>query len=411
MNTGTISLAADSTTVTGTGTEFTSEVNAGDFIFTTVNGINFTLGVNSVDSDTSITLAANYSGATISGLGFSTVPQGAVIGITAQIAADTARAIRGLNYDKQNWQQILSGSGTVTVMLPDGSQYSGPAWKGIINSLANKANTNDVNNALDKKTNSTDLGKLSSLDSVSRSQLDSELFRNLFACGGTSPNNQGAGVYSFNNTPFGWNTQYGICAQFSNLTNSDAGAGESRWQHYLALGTNGDIIYVTNINGNYSARKLYSTTNTTTNSSGALVPASPIVRIVNSVAANTRQDVVGTSDEYTKQSDYGFTNDESEGCIISKIDTGEYLIAGAKSLATDLWQVMDCGNGQGRIIALAEATETNSGIKVQCYKQIYTLTDGELLVSKGDLIDIPDNTWIDVRLVMPDGNPPIVRGD
>ncbi|RTY54243.1 hypothetical protein EKL29_20250 [Pantoea sp. YU22] len=87
---------------------------------------------------------------------------------------------------------------------------------------------------------------------------------------------------------------------------------------------------------------------------------------------------------------------------MSRSGTGTYLIKGAVGLAKDLWSVMDCGNGQGRIIALAEAEETAEGVVVHCYKQKYTLTeDGDLTVGKGALIDIPDETWIDVRLEMP----------
>lgn len=424
MTTGKISLTNSSASITGAGTAFTSELNVGDFIFTTVNGINYTLGVDSIKSDRQLTVSVAFNGATAAGVSFEIITRQAMVGITAQLAADTARAIRGLNYDKQNWQQILTERGMATVNLPDGSRYSGPSWTSLVSSLNSKASLTgstvqkfwvksaegDDNAAVPvsllNRSLSTAIGALGTmahLSKASRRNLDSELSRNLFACGATAANAQGAGVYTFNNTPFGYGAQYGICAQFSNQTTDTGAAGSGVWQHYLAMSTSGDLIYVTNVNSSYSARKLYSTSNTTTNSSGALVPASPIARIVNNVADNTRQDVTGTSDEYTQQSDYGYVNGESEGCKITKTGTGTYLITGATGLATDLWQVMDCGNGQGRIIALAAATETDQGIQVQCFKQKYTLTDdGELEINKGDLIDIPNDTWIDVRLVMPD---------
>lgn len=65
-------------------------------------------------------------------MAWTAVPNAALVGITAQVAADVAKAIRGLNLDKANWQQIFSGTGNVTVTLPDGSQYTGPAWGGLI---------------------------------------------------------------------------------------------------------------------------------------------------------------------------------------------------------------------------------------------------------------------------------------
>jgi hypothetical protein len=48
--------------------------------------------------------------------------------VTAALVAQSAEALRGLNYDKQNWQSIFTGTGNVTVKLPDGSYWTGPAW-------------------------------------------------------------------------------------------------------------------------------------------------------------------------------------------------------------------------------------------------------------------------------------------
>ncbi|WP_425025095.1 hypothetical protein [Pantoea agglomerans] len=138
MPAGTIALTNNSTAVTGTGTSFTAELKANDFIVTVVGGVTYTLGVQSVNSATSVTLTTAYNGPTTSGLAWTAVPNAALVGITAQVAADVARAIRGLNLDKANWQQIFSGTGNVTVTLPDGSQYTGPAWNSLSSSIANK---------------------------------------------------------------------------------------------------------------------------------------------------------------------------------------------------------------------------------------------------------------------------------
>ncbi|MFW7377158.1 tail fiber domain-containing protein, partial [Vagococcus fluvialis] len=58
---------------------------------------------------------------------------------------DTAMAMRGLNLDKNNWQQVFSGTGNITVTLPDGSTYTGPAWNSFTTALENKA-AKGVNN-------------------------------------------------------------------------------------------------------------------------------------------------------------------------------------------------------------------------------------------------------------------------
>lgn len=141
MPAGTIALTNNSTAVTGSGTNFSSELKANDFLVAIVGGVTYTLGVQSVNSATSVTLTTAYNGPTSSGLAWTAVPNAALVGITAQVAADVARAIRGLNLDKANWQQVYSTAGNITVTLPDGTQYSGPSWKSLATSLAGLGNS------------------------------------------------------------------------------------------------------------------------------------------------------------------------------------------------------------------------------------------------------------------------------
>lgn len=139
MSAGTIALTNNSANVTGTGTAFTTDLKAGDFIVVIVGGVTYTLGVKTITSATALTLITAYGGPTATGNAWTAVPKATLVGITAQVAADVAKAIRGLNLDKANWQQVFSGTGTITVTLPDGSTYTGPAWSSITNSLAAKA--------------------------------------------------------------------------------------------------------------------------------------------------------------------------------------------------------------------------------------------------------------------------------
>ncbi|WP_426608363.1 tail fiber domain-containing protein [Pantoea anthophila] len=138
MPAGTIALTNNSTAVTGSGTSFTTELKANDFIVAVVGGVTYTLGVQSVNSSTGVTLITAYNGPTASGVAWIAVPNAALVGITAQVAADVAKAIRGLNLDKANWQQVYSASGNITVTLPDGSTYSGPSWNSVVNSVGGK---------------------------------------------------------------------------------------------------------------------------------------------------------------------------------------------------------------------------------------------------------------------------------
>jgi hypothetical protein len=139
MSAGTIALTNNSANVTGTGTAFTTDLKAGDFIVVIVGGVTYTLGVKAITSATALTLVAAYGGPTATGNAWTAVPNSTLVGITAQVAADVAKAIRGLNLDKANWQQVFSGTGTITVTLPDGSTYTGPAWSSITTSLSGKA--------------------------------------------------------------------------------------------------------------------------------------------------------------------------------------------------------------------------------------------------------------------------------
>lgn len=139
MSAGTLTLTNNSPAVTGVSTTFSTELAAGDFIVVTVGGVPYTLAVKTVNSNTSLTLVSNYTGPTQAGAAWSAVPRVALNMVTAALVAQSAEALRGLNYDKQNWQQVFSGTGTITVKLPDGSTYTGPAWSSITTSLSNKA--------------------------------------------------------------------------------------------------------------------------------------------------------------------------------------------------------------------------------------------------------------------------------
>lgn len=136
MSAGTLTLTNNSALVGGSGTAFATELAAGDFIVATVGGIAYTLPVKSLESATSLTLISNYPGPTQSGIAWSAVPRAAQNQITAAVVAQTTEALRSLNSDKRNWQSVFSESGDITVILPDGSSFTGPSWKKISDILA-----------------------------------------------------------------------------------------------------------------------------------------------------------------------------------------------------------------------------------------------------------------------------------
>lgn len=140
MSAGTLTLTNNSDLVSGAGTSFSTELTAGDFVVATVGGVTYTLPVKSVEGDTEITLISKYPGPTQQGSAWNAVPRATQNQITAALVVQSTEALRGLNYDKQNWQAVFSVDGNITVMLPDGSSFSGPSWL----SIANILNTLDV---------------------------------------------------------------------------------------------------------------------------------------------------------------------------------------------------------------------------------------------------------------------------
>ncbi|EPF0315179.1 tail fiber domain-containing protein [Enterobacter chuandaensis] len=145
MSAGAITLTNGSAVVGGSGTSFATELAAGDFIVSTVGGVDYTLPVKSVESNTQLTLVSNFTGPTQSGAAWSAVPRVALNMVTAALVAQSAEALRGLNYDKQNWQQVYSAAGNITVKMPDGTTFTGPSWKYLsdkLSSLGNSATRN-----------------------------------------------------------------------------------------------------------------------------------------------------------------------------------------------------------------------------------------------------------------------------
>lgn len=139
MSAGTITLTNGSAIVGGSGTSFATELAAGDFIVSTVGGVDYTLPVKTVDGNTQVTLVSNFTGPTQAGAAWSAVPRVALNMVTAALVAQSAEALRGLNYDKQNWQQVYSAAGNITVKLPDGTTFTGPSWKYLSDNMATKS--------------------------------------------------------------------------------------------------------------------------------------------------------------------------------------------------------------------------------------------------------------------------------
>lgn len=237
MSSGTITLKNKSKSITGLNTLFLSDLQVGDFVVINVGGISYTLPVDVINNNANLILVSEYSGPSQSGVAWYAVPRVALNMVTSALVAQSTEALRGLNYDKQNWQRIFSDDSNVTVTLPDGSKFSGPSWGGLTDSVETISNSVKT---VDGKSG----GKISSPIYVT-GNIDTKVVGSSFGWdasnGVTTINNnknQGSGGIRFTlSTATGGNI-----TAFSMSTDGNAYAGKGNW-----VGAS-DIRIKTNVN-------------------------------------------------------------------------------------------------------------------------------------------------------------------
>ncbi len=404
MSAGTLTLTNDTDAVTGSGTAFTAELAAGDFIVVTVGGIPYTLPVKAVNNNTSLTLVSVYTGPTQSGAAWSAVPRVALNMVTAALVAQSAEALRGLNYDKQNWQSIFSGTGNITVKLPDGSAWNGPAWNGITTELNKKANASDLGSAASKNTG-LNSGDIMTVGSFGIGAKDGAYAFEVNDFGAVQVAMSGSGLRTYRNNGFLGDGDQSI-AQFSPTI--WVGTGDTWASLSLPYSPAGKIAVASGSEsaGRMVVRLLWDNSNTVVDGNGFIKQASPVVRIF---------------------SDGGYeTNDESEGVVVTRIQTGEYLIEGCTGLNADAaWGGIDGGfeipvdrNKLARIWIDYEVNADGS-VLVRTYHRVHpsappfaqnrignTDISGMFTetVADGEPVDIPADSFVSVRVEMPENS-------
>ncbi|WP_210954462.1 MULTISPECIES: phage tail protein [unclassified Enterobacter cloacae complex] len=155
---------------------------------------------------------------------------------------------------------------------------------------------------------------------------------------------------------------------------------------------NGTILGNANV-GFSTTHTLYSTQNTTKASDGTLKAASPVIKVFSDGAYQT--------------------NDESEGCTVTRMKTGEYLIEGCMGMNSDAeWGGIDGGfdipkdrNGQA-LIWLDYEVNADGSVLVKTFHREYPTAPAFARNSRegyadGDPADIPADQFVSVRVEMP----------
>ena len=415
-NTGTI--AINGNTATGTGTNWTapaSQIRVGQTLFVLSNPVQM-FQITAINSATSLTITPAASPA-LSGQKYGIL-------VTDSLSVDgLAQSMSQLinEYDENigAWETFATTSANqnITVTI-NGARVTIPAIGKMVQKGSNGAvgvsdGGTGATNAADARTNLS-LGNSATRDVDSQfapvssyingaavmAQVHRD-YRNLASYDGISqyPLGMSFGIQLGGN---GWGGGSGVDTYTGMLTlrgwHDSSGGGYVSWQ--LASTSqglkyrqgNGTIQGNANV-GFSTTHTLYSTQNTTKASDGTLKAASPVIKVFSDGAYQT--------------------NDESEGCTVTRMKTGEYLIEGCMGMNSDAeWGGIDGGfdipkdrNGQA-LIWLDYEVNADGSVLVKTFHREYPTAPAFARNSRegyadGDPADIPADQFVSVRVEMP----------
>ncbi|ENO0837480.1 phage tail protein [Enterobacter hormaechei subsp. steigerwaltii] len=417
--TGTIAISGN--TLTGTGTNFTA---AGSLIRNGCTVIAMTSPVQVFQ----ITTIGSATSLTVTPAANPTVPAGTRFAILLSdslsvdgLAQDIAETFTMYQRYMSGFADVMNGTSDVTITI-NGTVVTVPGQK----SLAKKGDNSDITSLSGLKTalsiGQGGTGAKNADEARTNLGLGSSATKNV----GTSVGNvMEVGAFGFGGKGDSFSADT-VAEVWENLmgkgsrvfrNNKAVDSQESYAASlYFAAGDTHAIISVAHstgvvgvlsrntkgTSGNSTFNMLYGTANTTKASDGTLKAASPVARIVARKEACQRADIAENGFSWCG---CGTANAEAEGIKISRLDVGVYILTGSAGLASSGWQLMPPmdPSGMGEL-GVVEAEQTDSGeLTIRLFKRKYILSDeGEVIKTKGEPIDVPANSWIDVRLDMPE---------
>ncbi|MCS3602756.1 hypothetical protein M2371_001965 [Buttiauxella sp. BIGb0471] len=407
--TGTI--AGNGSTITGTGTNFTA---AGSLIRVGCTLIAFTnpvqvLQITAITSGTALSVTPAISPAIAAGTKFAILLSDSLS--VDGLAQDIAETFGMYQKYMGGFADVMNGSSDVTITI-NGSPVTVPGQK----SLAKKGANSDITSlsglttALSVSQGGT--GGKNAADARLGLGLGSAATKDTGTSGNTIPLLDGMNTFSKSQTiisddPLKLRPGSSSGSSWIAYANSTGilrvrigmDAGQVLSGHYY----NADGSYNTKIFSVSMGQVLWGTSNTTKASDGALKAASPVVKIFADGNAET--------------------NEESEGVTVNRQAPGVYLVKGCMGLNADAaWGGIDGGfdiptdRNKQPLIWLDYEVNGDGSVLVKTYHRTYPDApefaqnkvghkndDGSFTetVVNGDLIDIPADQFVSVRVEMP----------
>ncbi|HBB3893226.1 TPA: hypothetical protein KAL04_002622 [Escherichia coli] len=221
-----------------------------------------------------------------------------------------------------------------------------------------------------------------------------------FGVGALTPVNADGNQVSYGNYNFyrqsgaTGNNYFGNWGVGLGMVYSSDGSASNTTKFNMFIRTDGEIHFNKINNSSQQWRAIVKTSlNTTVDSNGFLKTASPVVKVF-------------SDGRYQ-------TNLESEGCTVTRLATGEYLVEGCEGLNSDAaWGGIDGGfdiptdRNKQPLIWLDYEVHADGSVLVKTYHRTHPVAPEfarNMLqgINEGDPVDIPSDQFVSVRVQMP----------